>query len=884
MFTASSASTAVSALSTTLPVLSDDHSGLLGLEQLVMDTPPPPPISIGTQQHQSSLLNNTSVLNQSATNVHAYQQQLQQQHSQQSMHSHPSHQLTVPRVIHYIHSEWRRYEADRADWMRERSELQLKVDNVTSELEKKQSHVEFLERRLAMLEQALLDERSGNNNGNSNSNKQSQSQSKVNNGQQTTDGAQQIKTIIEEEEEENEEEKATSALSKVKASDGVKDSSLVKSSSKLASPKSRFTHRISAMVDSFGRRSVSNPSKSQTAINEAASGEQLDVGKRVVSGGVIAQQQSLSIASVTAGIQFERQVEQAIGDRLTTTAAHSSHSSQNGLAQSQQQQQQQQQQPNAVKLGPKKTILIRPPSVQKSNSKENKSLDVNDDIDNDDAELIRMPSRRESRKTRRITIIPPSNFADEQPQQHNQQQQQNMDDTMREESISFDFGDSADSTNAPSVASLSSDVLAHKRKSLLNKINRAQGRYPRLSLEAEQPNSESSASPPPLPSHDLLLPSSSSSASSSLSIPHELAPIRSQGMNHRSSPLSFISSTSVSSSSPANSLSSSSPSSSFQTFNVSTSDVDGVAEDVWLLTQHCVATASSDGVCIWEVVSKDDIADDSSDDDDSDDEADADFSSTLSGELRFRLYRTFDVGGYGAIDLCALPNHPNRLLVSRRSTALGGGGGGGGSSDTDDKLVSPLVIVDLQGGSNDVHEVQIQWINEHDSTAEHQLTHVTLIPSDEEDSNSSSAAKYRILASCLSRFVRAFDLDIESNLATEISSIAAHDDQAASVDIDPSSRFFATVGSEGALRQWSLPSPASNGIACVQDIAAHRDQSNGEAALVVRYHPSVFAGIQTWLASGGADGIIRVFSCELPQSSSSPAPPNSSSLSSAPSS
>ncbi|KAI8867167.1 WD40 repeat-like protein [Ramicandelaber brevisporus] len=67
--------------------------------------------------------------------------------------------LTMPRVVHYLHSEWRRYETDRADWARERAELQERIKSIQSALDERTTEAEFAQRRMRMLESALIEER-----------------------------------------------------------------------------------------------------------------------------------------------------------------------------------------------------------------------------------------------------------------------------------------------------------------------------------------------------------------------------------------------------------------------------------------------------------------------------------------------------------------------------------------------------------------------------------------------------------------------------------------------------------------------------------------------------------------------------------------------------
>ncbi|KAJ3339494.1 hypothetical protein HDU93_008208 [Gonapodya sp. JEL0774] len=99
------------------------------------------------------------------------------------------------------------------------------------------------------------------------------------------------------------------------------------------------------------------------------------------------------------------------------------------------------------------------------------------------------------------------------------------------------------------------------------------------------------------------------------------------------------------------------------------------------------------------------------------------------------------------------------------------------------------------------------------------------------------------------RYLRFLDL----TSGTYAHQIVAHLDGVATVDIHPGGLAVASGGHDYSIRFWDM-----NTRVCSQEISAHRRKYD-EGVWSVAYRPSVYTG---WFASGGADGLAKVYTLE----------------------
>lgn len=92
--------------------------------------------------------------------------------------------------------------------------------------------------------------------------------------------------------------------------------------------------------------------------------------------------------------------------------------------------------------------------------------------------------------------------------------------------------------------------------------------------------------------------------------------------------------------------------------------------------------------------------------------------------------------------------------------------------------------------------------------------------------------------------------DINTGVCTL--SMVAHLDSVTSLDIDPSGLTLVSGGHDCSVRFWDLANEGNTAV-CVQEITAHRKKS-AEGVLMVRYHPNA-----PYFSSAGADGVIRIY-------------------------
>ncbi|CAG8522954.1 1082_t:CDS:10 [Paraglomus occultum] len=95
------------------------------------------------------------------------------------------------------------------------------------------------------------------------------------------------------------------------------------------------------------------------------------------------------------------------------------------------------------------------------------------------------------------------------------------------------------------------------------------------------------------------------------------------------------------------------------------------------------------------------------------------------------------------------------------------------------------------------------------------------------------------------KYIRGFDI----NSGDTIFSMSAHLDSVTSLDIDPSGMILISGGHDASIRLWDILS----GQTCVQEFMSHRRKSD-EGVLCLQYHPTL-----PWLASGGADSVVKIY-------------------------
>ncbi|KAI9595439.1 WD40-repeat-containing domain protein [Syncephalis fuscata] len=95
------------------------------------------------------------------------------------------------------------------------------------------------------------------------------------------------------------------------------------------------------------------------------------------------------------------------------------------------------------------------------------------------------------------------------------------------------------------------------------------------------------------------------------------------------------------------------------------------------------------------------------------------------------------------------------------------------------------------------------------------------------------------------QYLRSFDL----NSGQCIQSTRAHSDAISSVDIHTTGTTLITGGHDGAVKLWDM-----RNFKCIQEVGTHRRKLD-EGVLQVRFHPTL-----SWLATGGADSVIKIFS------------------------
>ncbi|KAI9295720.1 WD40 repeat-like protein [Neoconidiobolus thromboides FSU 785] len=95
------------------------------------------------------------------------------------------------------------------------------------------------------------------------------------------------------------------------------------------------------------------------------------------------------------------------------------------------------------------------------------------------------------------------------------------------------------------------------------------------------------------------------------------------------------------------------------------------------------------------------------------------------------------------------------------------------------------------------------------------------------------------------KFIRFFDI----NSGKSIHSMVAHLDSVSSLDISSSNLTLVSGGHDASIRWWDL-----SNYSCIQEFSSHRSKSN-QAVYSVKFHKSY-----PWLATAGADSIVKLFS------------------------
>jgi striatin 1/3/4 len=94
-------------------------------------------------------------------------------------------------------------------------------------------------------------------------------------------------------------------------------------------------------------------------------------------------------------------------------------------------------------------------------------------------------------------------------------------------------------------------------------------------------------------------------------------------------------------------------------------------------------------------------------------------------------------------------------------------------------------------------------------------------------------------------YLRTFDL----RSGECVKSILAHKDALSAIDIDSTGQTLVTSSHDGFVRLWDTRT-----YQCIQEINAHKRKLD-EGTCAVRFHSN-----QPWLATGGADSIVKIFS------------------------
>ncbi|CAG8675377.1 4901_t:CDS:10 [Acaulospora morrowiae] len=95
------------------------------------------------------------------------------------------------------------------------------------------------------------------------------------------------------------------------------------------------------------------------------------------------------------------------------------------------------------------------------------------------------------------------------------------------------------------------------------------------------------------------------------------------------------------------------------------------------------------------------------------------------------------------------------------------------------------------------------------------------------------------------KYIRIFDV----NSGNCSFSMIAHLDSVTSLDVDPSGMVLISGGHDSSIRLWDIVSTRQ----CIQEFALHRSKSD-EGVLCVQYHSSL-----PWIASGGADSVVKIY-------------------------
>ncbi|CAG8650195.1 23757_t:CDS:10 [Dentiscutata erythropus] len=95
------------------------------------------------------------------------------------------------------------------------------------------------------------------------------------------------------------------------------------------------------------------------------------------------------------------------------------------------------------------------------------------------------------------------------------------------------------------------------------------------------------------------------------------------------------------------------------------------------------------------------------------------------------------------------------------------------------------------------------------------------------------------------KYIRFFDV----NSGKCNFSMLAHLDSVTTLDIDPSGMILVSGGHDSSIRLWDIVSTRQ----CVQEFVSHRRKSD-EGVLCVEYHRSL-----PWMASGGADSVVKIY-------------------------
>jgi len=98
------------------------------------------------------------------------------------------------------------------------------------------------------------------------------------------------------------------------------------------------------------------------------------------------------------------------------------------------------------------------------------------------------------------------------------------------------------------------------------------------------------------------------------------------------------------------------------------------------------------------------------------------------------------------------------------------------------------------------------------------------------------------------KYIRFFDL----NSSTEVKSIIAHTDSVSDLNISTNGHYLISGGHDGSIRCWDLRK-----YQCLHELPAHRKKFD-EAVFSIVQHP-----IYPYVASGGADGIIKIYESAL---------------------